>query len=111
MDKQRVFLWAGASILLFLLITQTSLVSTLFALFVLGVLPGTQFVIPAWIILIVYPCLFVTGIVWLRTQPLFIGEKARPVQPAPVHKTPKVTKATSPAKRARTTKRRVRATV
>lgn len=109
MNKQRVFLWAGSGLLLFLLLSQTPLVSTLFALFVLGIIPGTNYIVPAWVILLAYPSLMLASIFWIHRQSFFIGETSQPAKPI-VAKQPKSSKPVR-SKRARTAKKRVSATV
>ena len=113
MDKQRVFLWAGFGILLFLLCTKTPLLSSIISLLLLGMIPGTNLVIPAWAILIVYPSLFVLVLFWLRRQSLFIGEEKKPAKQAvqPLITKRKKTKTAAHAKKTHATKRRARATV
>lgn len=110
--EKRVLFWAGFVIILFIVLTKTPLISSLLSLLVLGIVPGTDLVIPAWIILTLYPVLGVLGIHWLRTQSLFIGERTKPVQPTKaVVKKRKPRKTTAHAKHVRSAKSRARAAV
>ncbi len=105
-----MFVGAGFGILLFLVCTLTSLPASLLAFLVLGIVPGTDIVIPAWAILLVYPALIAVAVYWLHGEAFFIGE------PTPTPKPVKATAAkskktrTSRAKKTTATKRRARAT-
>lgn len=108
MDKH-VSLWAGMIVLGLLVLSETPLMNVFFAFFILGAIPGTDLIIPAWVIFTLYPLIFLVMLYWLFTQPLFIGEPARPTTPPkPVaQKTKKKValvdaKRTAPKRRART---------
>lgn len=55
----------------------TSLPTLLFTLFIMGMLPGTQLTVPAWVVLTVYPLIMLLAIRWLSRQPLFSGNARR----------------------------------
>lgn len=62
MDKRLA--WIAGIGLAILIIVKTPLVFTLFAFFILGMVPGTTLVIPAWVLLILNP-LLCAAIVWV----------------------------------------------
>lgn len=72
-----VYKWAALVLFVFIVCVQTQLLSIAFTFLVLGILPGTDFIVPSWAILITYPLLFIASLAWLNTQPLFIGETAQ----------------------------------
>lgn len=111
--NNRVLLWVGFVITLLIVCTQTPLIATLFALLVLGMIPGTDLVIPAWVILLLYPVLFVLGVHWIRSQPLLIGEQKKPSKPVAqrVTRKRKSTEAPARTKPAHPAKRHTRAAV
>lgn len=111
MEKQRVLFGAGIVILLFLLISLTPIPASFLAFLVLGIIPGTDIVVPAWAILLVYPALIGVALYWIYGETFFIGE---PV-PTPKPVVAKITKAkkTKSTRRKKTTaaKRRAHAAV
>lgn len=74
MDTRRYYL-VGMALIIFLVCTQTPLLSVVFAFFILGMIPGTSLIIPSWMILISYPLIALSVLYWLSTQSLFIGEQ------------------------------------
>ena len=82
MDKR--IAWSAGIVLAVLIIAKTPLVFTLFALLILGMVPGTSFMIPAWVLLILNPLLCI-AIVWaVRSHHLLTPI---PVQPPVAAKT------------------------
>lgn len=80
MDK-RVVLWAGLTVLGFVVMTKTQLLNILVAFLILGVIPGTSLFVPSWLIFTVYPLLFVGILLWLGSQSLVSGaEAAKPTR-------------------------------
>ena len=79
--NMRVFLGASAGILLLIVLTRTPLIAALFAFFAMGIIPGTAFVIPAWVMLLIYPLLFIGAVFYLATQSMLVG--APPSKPKP----------------------------
>lgn len=73
-------LWVGFVTVIFLVGLQLNILSTLFTVFVIGVIPGTTTTIPPWFMLLVYPALFCGTLFWLGRQTLMIGA-VRPTQP------------------------------
>jgi hypothetical protein len=78
----RALLWAGFVTVFLVLCTQTTFPTTVFALLVMGMIPGTDITIPAWVILATYPMVFLLTIYWLGRQSFFIGEQTTAVPPA-----------------------------
>lgn len=81
MNKQRAYKWAGIFVVVFLVLTETPLMTVFLKFLILGEIPGTDTIIPAWVILLLYPSLIVGGIAWIRSQPIFIGETTPPPKP------------------------------
>lgn len=110
--NKRAYLWAGGVLMGLIVLTKTPLVFSLFALLILGVVPGTSLVIPAWILLVIYPILFAATLFWLSARPIMITES----HPAPVNVRKKTLSAKKKISKSTTrktspTKRRARATV
>lgn len=108
--NKRAYLWAGGAILGLLILTKTPLVFSLFALLILGVIPGTALVIPAWVLLVLYPILIAATLFWLSAQPIMIAEPVR-AQTKPRKRATRTKKTTTkPVARKAAAKRRARAT-
>ena len=106
MEKQRVFIGVGTVMLLFVMLPLTPVPASLLAFLVLGIIPGTELVVPAWAILLVYPALIGVALYWIHREAFFIGEPA----PAPKSTVTKAAKTkTTRHKKATATKRRARA--
>lgn len=67
MDKR--MLWFVGVLIGLIIVIKTPLVFTLFAFFILGMIPGTDLFIPPWVLLITYPVLFVAIVYRIGTQP------------------------------------------
>ena len=102
MDKR--FMWSAGVLTALVVVTKTPFVFTLFALFVLGIIPGTSLVIPAWLLLIVNPILF-AGIVWIVRSHHLLTPIDTPQPTAQAKRTRRST-ATSKKRTAATPKRR-----
>ena len=112
MEKQRVLFGTGIVIFLFLLISLTPIPASLLAFLVLGIIPGTDIVVPAWAILLVYPALIGVALYWIYGETFFIGEPAPATKPAVTAKVAKRKKTKSTrSKKTTATKRRARAAV
>lgn len=85
--KRRAALWAGIVTVSFVAVFYVNIPSTLFTIFVIGIIPGTSITIPAWLMLLMYPGLFAVMLYWLGKQSLLIGE--RRLAKAPVKTTKK----------------------
>jgi hypothetical protein len=70
--KQVVF-WLLLLSSILLIVTQTSLMTDLFLLLVIGMVPGTEIRVPAWVMMGLYPLIAVTAVYWLSKQPMYIG--------------------------------------
>lgn len=77
MDK-RVGFWAIVTVVGFIVLTKTQLLNILIAFFILGAIPGTNLVIPAWIIFTVYPIITVAILLWLGTRSILLGIPTTP---------------------------------
>ena len=73
--KRHATLWAGFVAVLFGVIFYANIPSTLFMIFVIGIIPGTSITIPAWVMLLMYPSVFFGMLYWLSRQTLLIGER------------------------------------
>jgi hypothetical protein len=110
MEKQRVFIGAGFVILSFLVITHTTIPASFLAFLVLGIIPGTDVIVPAWAILLVYPALIGVALYWVYGEAFFIGAPTPSPKPIAATKAKaKKTKATRNSKKTTATKRRARA--
>lgn len=58
---------------LFIVCTQTSILAHIMAFFILGIIPMTDYVLPAWVALLGYPLIIFYALYWLTAQPMFIG--------------------------------------
>lgn len=109
--------WTGLIICLVALLAtiwlamETALFNWLTVFIFLGVIPGTDIVIPAWLTIIIAIVLSICLIAWLKSQPLYIGDMnhqektARQLARARVaHKTAKLTKV-KPTDKARSRRR------
>jgi hypothetical protein len=110
MDR-RVYQWAGIALVVLVILTKTPLVFSLFALLILGVIPGTTLVIPAWISLLVYPLLIVVTLLWLSTWPRPLPASTVPVRAAQKPSRSKKIVSKSIKQKSPATKRRARAAV
>ncbi len=112
--NKRMVVWILVMLLVLVSVT-TNFITTLFALLVMGIVPGTSWTIPAWLMLVAYPLLFFTVLRWLTRQPMFIGSQAhnekvaRSLARKRVTKTAKKTVRKSP--KLETTRRRYRSAV
>ena len=111
MEKQRVLFGAGIVILFFLLISLTPIPASLLAFLVLGIIPGTDLVVPAWAILLVYPALIGVALYWIYGETFFIGEPAPVPKPAVAQTTKRKKTKSTRSKKTTATKRRARAAV
>ncbi|HRK40680.1 MAG TPA: hypothetical protein PLN95_01200 [Candidatus Saccharibacteria bacterium] len=107
MDK-RVYMVGGLAIFVIVVLTQTPLVATLFSFFIMGMIPGTDLAVPFWVMLILYPLLFVTTLYWISNQRFFIGEMEQPARPVMKTKPAKKKSRTSVARKRAAPKRRTR---
>ena len=80
--NRRAWFWVCGVAVGLVILTKTPLVFTVFAFLVLGMIPGTMLTIPAWVLLTVYPLVFIGTVYWLSTQPLLIGAPAPAPTPA-----------------------------
>jgi len=110
MDK-RILTYGLLAILVIMVLTQTPLLATLLSLLVMGMVPGTDLAIPFWVMLILYPLLFVAVLYWVSGQKFFIGEPPRPTTPAPKAKTTRKKSTASSRTKRTVTKRRARTAV
>lgn len=101
-----VYKWLAVTAAIVLILTKTPLVFTVFALFVLGVIPGTTLTVPAWVFLLAYPALFFGMVYWLSGHPPLLSTKPL----VPQKKTVRKRKPAQKQIRATTAKRRSRAT-
>ena len=92
------------------LVITTNALTMLFTLFVMGIVPGTSFTIPAWVILVGYPVIILIALGWLMSQPLFIGTSAHNQKTARSIARKRVARRTQTKPRLATTRRRSRAT-
>ena len=111
MEKQRVLFGAGIVILLFLLISLTPIPASLLAFLVLGIIPGTDIVVPAWAILLVYPALIGVALYWVYGETFFIGEPAPVPKPVAAKATKRKKPKSTRSKKTTATKRRARAAI
>lgn len=111
--KRRVTLWAGIVTVSFVAVFYVNIPSTLFTIFVIGIVPGTAITIPAWLMLLIYPSLLAGILYWLGKQSLFIGEASPTTRPThPIKKPDTVTlRKTRRRKAALATKREARTAV
>lgn len=58
------------------------LFNELMALLFLGIVPATNIQIPAWLMIVIYSAIGTLLILWLSTQPLYIGGLAKQEQTA-----------------------------
>lgn len=72
---KRVVFWAILVAAGLVITTQTSLMTDIFLLLVMGIVPGTNLHAPAFLMLIGYPLIAIAAIYWLVKQPMFIGNK------------------------------------
>ncbi|MEO5499314.1 MAG: hypothetical protein ABIR46_02350 [Candidatus Saccharimonadales bacterium] len=89
------------------IVLGTSLPTALISMFISGVIPGTNYTMPLWATLMVYPFIGFTALLWIASQPIFIGESERPLIDPVVKKTSKPKKTTVALKQM-TIKRRAR---
>lgn len=112
--NKRIFVWTIVAVFVVVCMT-TDLLTAVFALLVMGIVPGTNWNIPAWLMLITYPLGFFLLLRWISRQPLFIGTNAhnekvaRKLARKRVTKT--VKKTTRKAQKLETTRRRYRSAV
>lgn len=92
MDKP-VSIWALLSAFGIFIVLGTSVPNALLAMLITGVIPGTNYTLPLWVVVIIYPAIAFTALLWIASQPIFIGESERPV------KDPVVAKASAPKKK------------
>lgn len=85
--------WALLSAFGIFIVLGTSIPGALLSMFITGVIPGTNYTLPLWVVLILYPFIAFTALLWIASQPIFIGESERPI------KDPIVTKASKPKKK------------
>lgn len=103
--------WVFAVIGIFYVLVETSLLSNLFTLLILGMVPGTDLALPPVLMLVTYSVGFIAALYWLTHQTLFFAETKKPAKP--VKQAAKKT-AKKPATAKKTTarkRRRARATV
>lgn len=110
MDK-RILSYGMIAVLVILVLTQTPLVATLLSLLVMGMIPGTNLVIPFWVMLVLYPLLFVAVLYWVSGQRFFIGETGQPTPPASKPKPARKKSATTSRSKRAAPKRRARTAV
>lgn len=70
--------WALLSAFGIFIVLGTSLPSAVLSILITGVIPGTSYVLPLWVILTIYPIIAFTAVLWIASQPIFIGEDERP---------------------------------
>lgn len=58
------------------LASNTHLIDALFLFLLMGLLPGTTFVLPPWIMMVAVVLMAVAAVSWLLRQPLYIGSLA-----------------------------------
>lgn len=103
MDKR--VRWALGAFLAVVIITETPLVFTLFSIFILGMVPGTSVVVPAWLLLVINPLLCL-GIIWVvRAHHLFTPIDT-PLKPTATTRTAKKARQARTKKSTTATKRR-----
>ncbi len=69
-----VNMWALLSAIGIFFILGTSMPSVLFSMFVTGIILGTAYALPVWMIVTLYPILALIGLYWIFREPLYIGE-------------------------------------
>ena len=94
-----------------LLLTRPEIMGGLFAFVFLGMIPGTQYSLPTWLMFVVYILGIMFVIRWLVRQPLYIGSLSRQEKTARAIARKKITsrkKAPTDTTRARTKRTRAR---
>lgn len=92
---KRVIFWSLLIAALFIIVFKTTLLTDVFILLVMGVIPGTEARVPAAVMMIAYPLLAAGALYWLSRQPMFIGDRkhndaiAREIARKRVHKVSK----------------------
>lgn len=74
---------AGFVVVLFAVLIAMNVPSTLFTIFVIGIVPGTTVAIPAWFMLTIYPMLFVAIAYWLGRQTFSLSAQKKDVSKRP----------------------------
>jgi hypothetical protein len=74
---RRFSLWVVVVIASYLILTKTTFLSSLWALFFLGLIPATTIYIPWWILATFYLAVLWAGLLWLNAQPVVSAESNR----------------------------------
>lgn len=75
MDKR--ILWLVGFLAGLIVFVKTPLIAALLAFFILGIVPGTDILLPPWVLMIIYPVLFVAVLYRISTQPFIWYPAAR----------------------------------
>lgn len=59
------------------LVLNTGFVDAVFLFLLMGIVPGTNLVLPAWSMFSLAAIISVAALTWLRRQPLYIGSRSR----------------------------------
>ena len=112
MDK-RDGLWIGLGLMAVILSATTPLLNDIVMLLVLGTIPGTDILVPMWVVYTFYPLIAVSLLAWLATHTLYIGEpKNNPVvKPVISTRRSRAKKVVKKAVAAKPSKRRTRVAV
>nr|ALS89055.1 ABC transporter transmembrane region protein [uncultured bacterium] len=69
--RPRYITLALVAIVVLALVIKPELISALFVFVFLGVIPGTQMTVPAWLSLVAFAAVFVLAIRWLLDTPVY----------------------------------------
>lgn len=69
--------WVAVAVVSYLILTKTTILSSLWALFFLGLIPATTIYIPWWILAFIYLIVLWAGLFWLNAQPVTTSTPAR----------------------------------
>ena len=86
MDKPASW-WALLSAFGIFIVLGTSIPGALLSMYISGIIPGTNYTLPLWVLLTVYPAIAITAMLWIVSQTIFIGEINKPVKETLVIKT------------------------
>ncbi len=112
--NKRILVWTIIAAFVVICMT-TDLLTAIFALLVMGIVPGVNWNIPAWLMLITYPLGFFLLLRCISRQPLFIRTNAHTEKVARKLARKRVTKTVKKtarkAQKLETTRRRYRSAV
>ena len=109
--NRRVLFWVFVVVGIFYVLAETPLVSNLFTLLILGMVPGTDLALPPIVMMIAYTLGFFGAVYWLAHQTLFVAEPVKPTKPVKQAAKKTAKKSTTSKKTTATKRRRARATV